>query len=615
MRIGNRIGWTVSMASLAVAVAVVEASAKVSISVSVEREVMRVGEQNRLAVEMSSDTNYPPNPQVPAVDGLNFYSTGGDNTSMNMTMVGNKMTREFGRTLNFVVVPTREGTFQIQGVTVRQGSEVVVADPIKLTVLKAGAPTPTPSAAQRADQQPRAIGGIQLIAEAEKSRAYVGEGVSVRYILLGPRGMIQHISSFGNLGPALFKRCVVEEVDLGTLRLQPQTYGGRAVDAVVLRHFIVFPLSAGPVDIDPVSLSVDALSSTRRRSFFDFSFQQTVRMTVTSMSLHVEVVPLPAEERPEDFNGAVGDFRLEATVDKRELVEGDALSLQVVLAGTGNVRNCPPPTLPDLSGFDQYESTKKEDISVSQGGVSGRITYEYVLVPKTISSTEIGAVGFSFFNPGAGRYETISTDPIELTIEERGEGSGDRVLLAAGAGAKREIVMTGEDFRHIEVGVAGAAQERLDLYRRPVYIGLLLTPFLLLGGAAVYARHRRRMEMDPEYSRHRRAPRAARRMLSEARQAVSADDRHAAYAAFSKTLVDYVGDRWSFTAGGMTSQDLGLRLRERGLPEECVGELIATLEDFEASRFGGNAHSDLRSDLQRTQQILGRLMGLGKERI
>ena len=41
---------------------------------------------------------------------------------------------------------------------------------------------------------------------------------------------------------------------------------------------------------------------------------------------------------------------------------------------------------------------------------------------------------------------------------------------------------------------------------------------------------------------------------------------------------------------------------------------IATLEDFEASRFGGNAQSDLGSDLQRTQQILSRLMGLRKER-
>ena len=612
---GRHIAWPLSIAFLAATVMAVEATAKISIQLKLQREVMRVGEQNNLTVEMSSDKGYPPNPQLPQIDGLNFYSVGGDNTSMNMSLIGGRMSTQYARTLTFVVVPTREGTFEIKGVSVRQGAETAAANPVTLTVLKAGAPTPTPSADRRtrAAQQAGRSRDVQLIAERSKARVYVGEAVAVQYALLAPRGMIDHISSFGNLGPGLFKRCVVEEVDLGKLRLDPRQIGGQLVDVVVLKHFILFPLSTGPIEADPVTLSLDVRGGRARRSIFDIRFQPTVRKTVRSEPLHIEVVPLPVEGRPDDFDGAVGDFKLEAGVDKREVVEGDALSLRVILVGSGNIRNCPPPTLPDLSGFEQYESTKKEDVSVTKQGVSGRITYEYVLVPKEISSTEIRPVRFSYFNPDEGRYHTIATDSIQLAIQPRARGSGDRVFLAAGAGARREIVMTGEDFRHITVGVAGAAQERLDLHRRPSYIGLIVAPFLLVVTVAVYARHLRRLEMDPEYARHRRAPRMAHRVLSQARQAVSAGDRHAAYGALSKTLVDYVGNRWNLAAVGMTTQDIGSHLRDRGVPEQCVGNLVATLEDFEASRFGGNANSDLRSDLERTEQVLSRLMAVGKD--
>jgi hypothetical protein len=591
-----------------------EATASISIRLRLDREVMRVGERNNLTVDMSSDKGSPPNPYLPQIDGLSFYSLGQDSTSISMNIVGSQRAVEYRRTLAFVVVPSREGTYEIKGVTVKYGAESAVADPVKLTVLKAGAPTPIPTPIPYAPpgQQGRGGGDFQLIAEVSKSKAYVGEAVAVRYILLGSPGIIQQIESFGNLGPGLFKRCVVEEVDLGELRRQPQRIGGQIVEMIVLKHFILFPLSAGPIEVEPVTLTLDVRPGGRRPSFFDFPFERTVQTTAACAPLRINVEALPTAGRPEGFDGAVGDFKLEAAVDKRELVEGDPLSLQLVLAGNGNIRNCPPPMLPDLSGFDQYESTKKEDVSVAPQGVSGRITYEYVLVPKALTSTEIGPVRLFFFNPGDGQYHTISTDSIHLTIRPRSQGSGDRVLLAAGAGTKREIVLTGEDFRHIVVGVAGSAQERLDLYRRPSYIVLMVAPFLVLGGVAAYARHRRRLEMDPEYARHRRAPRMARRLLAEARQAVKAGDRDTAYAAFLKTLVDYVGNRWNLAAVGMTTSDLGRHLRDRGVSEECVGGLIAVLEEFEACRFGGNTDYSLRSDLQRTEEVLGRLMASGK---
>ncbi|MFH1740244.1 MAG: BatD family protein [bacterium] len=607
------------LAAILLVAATGEATAELSISVRLQRNTMRAGEKNQMTIEIVSDSGDTPNPQIPQIDGLTFHPGGSESSySFSMDTSRGQMKNEYKRTLSVIVVPVREGTYTIEGVQLQQGSQTVVAAPVTLTVLKPGDPLPTPPPNQRpaVPQQAPQGTGMQLIVEPSKTRAYVGEAVTVRYFLVAPKGAVQSISiaDWGNLNSGLFKRCVVEEVDLGTqLPMQDAQIGGRPVNVVTLKHFIVFPLSAGPIAVDPVTMTFN-VGSGRQQGFFNLPFAQVSRQTATAGPMQIEVIPLPTQEQPDDFDGAVGEFTLQASVSKSDLVEGDAFSLRVIIGGKGNIKNSPPPTLPDLSQFDQYENTKKENVSVTASGISGRITYEYVLVPKSISSTEIGPVRFSYFSPEDGKYHTLSSEPIHLTITPRGEGPGDRILLGAGAGAKREIILTGEDFRHIALGVTGASQERLDLYRDPIYIILFVTPFLILAAAMVHALHRGRLESDPEYARHRRAPRIARRLLSEARSAVSAGDSDRTYAALSKALVDYVGDRWNLAATGMTTSDLGRHLQDRGLPDECVGDLIMTLEDFQACRFGGGSNSNLGSDLHRTEEVLSRLMAVEKGR-
>jgi len=585
-----------------IALAAATADAAISVSARLDRNVMRVGEQNRLTIEVVSDKGSPPAPQIPQIEGLTFYP-GSTRSETNVTMSGTRMIAQYKQVVTMVVVPAREGNYQIKGIQVDQNGEKAVADPIAMTVLKANAPLPTPPPGSRQNrpQQPRQSGPVRLIAEPSTLRAYVGEEISVRYILVGQPNFIQGVSSFGNLGTGLFKRCIVEDVDLGRITLAPQTINGQTVVAAALKHFILYPLSTGTIHVDPVTISVEA-----RRSFFSLPSQ----IAVNSQPLQIEVVPLPEENQPPDFDGAVGEYRLTAKVDKTRLEPGDAFGLQVTLSGSGNIKNAPPPVAPDLSGFDQYESTKKEDVAVRTDGVSGRVTYEYVLVPKEISSAEIGPFRFSYFNPQDKQYHTLETSPIQLEIVPRSEGAGDRVLLGAGAGAKREIVLTGEDFRHIAVDVAGTEQVRLDLYRKPGYVGCVVAPFLLLGGAWLYVRRRERLAAAPELVRLRRAPKEARRLLSEARAAASKGDRDQTYAALSKALVDYVGNRWNFSSSGMTSRDIGRNLEARGVSEDCAGKLVSTLEELEAARFGGEVNSNLQSRLKDTEEVLRRLMAI-----
>ncbi|HPA45971.1 MAG TPA: BatD family protein [bacterium] len=591
-----------------------KATGALSVNVSLEKTTAHVGEQVGMSIEITSDKGNPPVPQVPPVEGLSFHLLGGGGIQQSFQIVNGRMSAEYRRTVNFVVVAQREGTFTIGGVRVEDGGENATGNAVSLTVVAAGAPLPNPMANQPPGGPTQAVssGTLQLMAQPSKTRAYVGEAVVIRYFLVGPQqkiGEVNGIGDFGNLTTGLFKRCVVEELPIKEYAIQSQTMGGRPMGVVLLKHFVAFPLSAGTLNMDPATIAI-TVGGIRSR-FFPLGPSQTVN--VTSQPFNLEVIPFPEEGRPDIFDGAVGEFNLTATVNKRELREGDAFTLRVELSGKGNIKNCPPPTLPDLSQFEQYDNTKEENISVVEDGVAGRIAYEYVLVPKSASSTEIGPIRFSFLNPKDTQYHTLATEPIHLQVSARGEGESDRILLGAGAGAKREIILTGEDFRHIAVGVPGAEDVRLDLYRQPLFVLVVLLPFGMLGGAMMWAWHRRRLETDPDYARNRKAPRMARRMLSEARKAVSSGDGDKTYAALTKVLVDYVGNRWNLPATGMTARDLGRQMQQKGVPDECVQDLMITLEDFEACRFGGAMNSNLRSDLQRTEDLLGKLMAIKGE--
>ncbi len=585
-----------------------------SVSVTLEKAAAHVGEQVGMSIEIVSDKGNPPVPQVPPVDGLSFHLMGGGGMSQSFQIVNGRMSAEYRRTLNCIVVPQREGSFTIEGIRVEQGGESAVGNAVSLTVVPAGAPMPGPPSGQPPGGVPQGVssGVIQLVAQPSKTRAYVGEAVVIRYFLLVPpqkMSEVRQIEDFGNLTTSLFKRCVVEELPITQYPIESRNIGGRAVGVVLLKHYVVFPLSTGALNVDPAAISV----TVGGMGFGVFQLGPTQTVNVTSQPFNLEVIPFPPEGRPDIFDGAVGEFNLTATVNKRELREGDAFTLRVELSGKGNIKNCPPPTLPDLTPFEQYDNTKNEDISVLEDGVAGRIAYEYVLVPKSTSSTEIGPIRFAFFNPNDNEYHTLATEPIHLQISARGEGQSDRILLGAGAGAKREIILTGEDFRHIAVGVPGAIDVRLDLYRQPIFVLMCLLPLGMPAGAAVWARHRRRLETDPDYARNRKAPKMARRMLSEARKAVAGGNGDKAYAALTKALVDYVGNRWNLPAAGMTVRDLGRQMQQKGVPDEYVQELITTLEDFEACRFGGAMNSNLRSDLQRTENLLGKLMAIKGE--
>ncbi len=169
---------------------------------------------------------------------------------------------------------------------------------------------------------------------------------------------------------------------------------------------LLFPTKSGRLTIPATNLRL----GLPRQGFFDSG--GVVQKATKDVVVTVEPIP----ETP-GFSGAVGRFRVAASLDKPALALGEAATLRFKVEGTGNLKwidKAPEVVVP---GAKVYPPQVKSDLKPSPSGISGSRTWEFVVVPETTGNLEVPALTFSYFDTAAGKVEGASTEPIALQVQ------------------------------------------------------------------------------------------------------------------------------------------------------------------------------------------------------
>ena len=70
--------------------------------------------------------------------------------------------------------------------------------------------------------------------------------------------------------------------------------------------------------------------------FFNSFFTETQTKIIKSKKRNITIKPFP-EPKPTDFSGAVGDFKISATIDQKEVQVNDGIIFTIILEGTINL--------------------------------------------------------------------------------------------------------------------------------------------------------------------------------------------------------------------------------------------------------------------------------------
>jgi hypothetical protein len=286
---------------------------------------------------------------------------------------------------------------------------------------------------------------------------------------------------------------------------------------------------------------------------------------------------------------------LDATADREEARVGEAVNLKVKVSGRGNIKTLKVPELPPLLGVEKYEPELEEMSREVRGQLEGSKAYSYVLVPKREGPLEIGELEFTYFDPSAESYRIVRSDPIVLPVLP-GE-----VLLSGRSTTGNGVTLVGADVRHIKPNLSYLSPGGDDLHRSKAFVALQILPIAAFVMSIAYRRHRDRMSQDVAYARLRRAHKLARGRLKEARNLVNGGDCETFYRAVSRALIEYVGDKFNLSAGGLTMEQLSRELAARRAPEEAAAKLLECQEVCDRGRFAPSRPS--REEMEATIEL------------
>lgn len=532
------------------------------------------------------------NPQIPAVDGLQFGST---RQSSNFQFINGAMSSSVSYSIE--LIPLRAGEFTIPEIAVQAGKETLRTAPLHLKVTGA-APLPATPAPARAGASPapeaakadaQSAGAAMFQVVLPRHEAFVGEVLPVQArLFLHPNLKVRQVSVPVIEGDAFTVATVPQQAAQTTENVNGVGYN------VLTWSTTVTAVKAGEFPLGG-QVQVVVLQTTRNRArdmfgggFFDefFGGVEAKTATLATKPVSLRILPLPGEGRPDSFSGAVGRFELSGEADPRQVTAGDPVTLRFTLRGTGNLDRLQPPRLADSSSWKTYPPSARPPLA-GQPADATQKHFEQVLIPLDATVTAVPSIPWSYFDPEAKRYVTLTPPALPLKVLPA------PAVAVAAAGSNTSAPALTLPPSEEEKALAGAtswtrrAAGRLVIWaQKPVFwLALLFPPVaLLLGRGAFHAIQRRRQ--DPLHLRRLAASRAVRQALLEMDAAQKSGNSPSFFAAASRALREQLAARFRLNAASLVLADVEPFL---GHDENLLRDIRVLFEAADAAAFAGAA--------------------------
>lgn len=577
----------------------------VSLKASVNRNQVNVNQRFEYKIEVSGSSRSLPDPELPEFKGLNILS--GPNVSTSIQIVNGAMSSS--KTYSYYLYATAEGEFKIPAVALQVNGRQVKSNEITVTVSgKATAQGESGQQNARSTDEDMLGENLYLKALVSKTNVFQNEQIVVEYKLYFRVQVRSYNFEKLPANPGFW----TEEFNMPSQpAISTEIVNGIQYNVATLRKVALFPTESGELSIEPLVVSVDALVKDRSRqrslfdSFFDDPFGRSVRKVLASETVKVKVKPLPKNGKPAGFDGAVGKFTMQVRADKTQLKANEAVSVKVNLSGEGNVKLLQAPVLTTPPDMEKYDPKEKVTINNKGPVISGSREIEYILVPRFEGEYRINPVYFSYFDPGAGKYRTLKSNALNISVQPGDEVAGN--IVSAGSLSKQEVELLGEDIRFIkqttEFRSSGA-----PLYKSLYYYFAYLLPVLFIFAARRYRSHVDTLSSDRVLARRRRAGKITARHLAEAKSSMKKDPQKF-YNVITRALQGFVSDKLNIDLTDFTAESVRNNLKNVGVKDSEIEEYQACLEESDMRQFAGMSTdtAELGAFFNRVKNILTKL--------
>ncbi len=579
------------------------------------KTTVEVGEQFRVVFELNADGS---DFRGPDFQGFTVLSGPMVSTSSNIQVINGKINQSYTQSYTYIIRADQKGEYSIGSASAVVNKQKISSDRVKLTVVT---PTKSTSSGQgsgttgQSAQEAETLSSKDLFLRAipDKRTAYVGEQVIVTYQLYTRVPIstitINKLSSF----PGFWTKNLTDNAAAYTQ--SSQTIDGYTYTLAEIRKVAIYPQKGGELTIDPMELLCKVqlrVQPSRQRSYDPFEqffndpfFNRSIRnveKVIASDAVTIQVQPIPAAKRPNNFNGAVGQYNFQTSTDRTVLKANEAMNLTLSVSGKGNIEliDLPKPSFPP--DFEVYDPKVSSDIKTGPSGVSGTKKVEYLIIPRYQGSYTLTPIEFSYFDPTQKEYITISSPQYDILVEKGSEH--DEGSLIAGP-AQEGIRYLGSDIMHIKTQTNRLHPVNRFFFASTNYILINLLLIALFVAAVWIARRNRNLRQNQTLLKNKQATKVAKKRLQTAEKHLKRTEQNEFYAEISQALWGYTADKFSIPLAELSIDNVRTVLSEKELDESMIELFVQALHNCEFARFApGDAERKMEELYQQGIQVI-----------
>lgn len=525
-----------------------------------------------------------------APDFNNFEVLAGpfQSTSSSYQIINGKTSSSVSISYTYTLQASKTGTYSIPPASIMVEGQKYSSNGLSIKVLPDDGSAQSSSASKQSSASSASLSNDKIFirTEVSKSSVYEQEPVVVTYKLY----TLADVVGMNNMKMPDFNGFLKQELDQNqNKQLSYENYNGRNYGTIVLYQVLLYPQHTGNIIIDKANFEavVRIQNKTQVRSIFDdfFDSYTNVNKNIVAPAVTVRVNALPGS-KPADFSGMVGKLSMNSSISSTQVKTNEAVTLKVVISGSGNMKMIKNPEIRFPDGFEIYDPKVNNNFKVSTNGVSGSKTIEYLFIPRNAGDFVIPAAEYSYFDLQDKTYRTLKTPEYVLKVS-KGKG-GETTVVTNSFVNKEDVKQLGKDIRFIDTSDYTIEKENEPLFGTLNGWLIFIIPLLISLIIFFVLSKKTKENANIQFVRNKRANKLAQKRLKLAQKLLNEGKKDQFYEEVLKAVWNYLSDKLSIPAAELTKIRIEDELMSRTVNADTVKQITEILNTCEFARYAPN---------------------------
>lgn len=550
--------------------------------------------------------------RAPSINGFDVLMGPSRSQQSSIQIINGKRTSNSSTAFTYILLAGSPGTYTIPAASVEVNGEKVFSNAISIKVLPQdqtsgnsgnnGGGSASSSRSQAAGSRISA-NDLFITATASKTTVHEQEAILLTYKVYTVVNLRQLYGKMPDL-----KGFHTQEVELPQQKtFTLEHYKGRNYNTTVWSQYVLFPQQTGKLEIPSITfdgvVAQQTISDDPFDAFFNGGGYVEVKKKITTPKVVINVQPLPA--KPAGFSGAVGEFKLASSINATDVKTNDAVTIKLTLSGTGNMKLIGTPEVKFPQDFEIYDPKVTDDYKLTNSGLTGTKTFEYLAIPRHAGNFMIPAIEFTYFDLKSNSYKTLKTEAYNLKVA-KGQGNADQVI--SDFTNKESVKMLGKDIRFIKLGDSSLRPKGDFFFGTVGYYLCYLIPLLLFVVFAVIYRQKALENANVAKVKTKKANKVATRRMKLAGKLLAENKKNEFYDEVLKALWGYISDKLSIPVSQLSKDNIEAELTNYGVQEALIAEFIGVLNECEYARYApGNENEAMDKVYSASVEVISKM--------